>query len=210
MEIKYNGSYRHHIGSLQYLATLTRSDLVYAVQRLATYNNNPNILAWEGIHRIYRYLAHDVIRPIFFPAYSLDLDSPIKVQITKDKEECLTIPNGPALFTDIDLAGDLATRFSYACSIITMFGVIIYIKVIKSQTVFPHTTDAEMYATYIGVHKLRVVRSLFNNMGLHTLANKPTITYGDNAATLSVIESTRITPRVHHFDIPIAYLHFYP
>ena len=44
-------------------------------------------------------------------------------------------------------------------------------------------------------------------MGLHTIVSEPTITYGDNAAALSVIESKRMTPRVRHFDIPIAYLH---
>ena len=72
MERKYHGSYRHHIGSLQYLATYTRPDIVYSVQRLATFNNNPTALAFEGIHRIYRYLAHDIIRPLFFPCAHLE------------------------------------------------------------------------------------------------------------------------------------------
>ena len=45
------------IGSLQYLATATRPDIAFAVNRLAAYTANPNMSHWTAVKCILCYLA---------------------------------------------------------------------------------------------------------------------------------------------------------
>ena len=49
-----------------YLATQTRFDITYPVQRLAEYNSKPTLIAFESIIQILRYLAGDTYAPFRF------------------------------------------------------------------------------------------------------------------------------------------------
>ena len=68
-----------------------------------------------------------------------------------------------------------------------------------------HTTASEMKASYEGVRHLEPVRSLFAFNGFPL--PDPSPLFCDNAAVNAVIDSERMTPRCHHLDIPIAFLH---
>ena len=43
------------IGSLQYLANVTRPDISYSVSKVARYTNYPNKTHWEALDRVLRY-----------------------------------------------------------------------------------------------------------------------------------------------------------
>jgi hypothetical protein len=51
----YN-SYATLLGQLQYLAMATRPDITFAVNRLAMYMSNPNLLHYSALKRVLRYL----------------------------------------------------------------------------------------------------------------------------------------------------------
>ena len=48
--------YLSAIGSLQYLATMTRPDIAYAVSFLGRFNNNPGPQHWAAVKHLFRYL----------------------------------------------------------------------------------------------------------------------------------------------------------
>lgn len=48
--------YRSAIGQLQYIATCTRPDLSFTVNRLSKYSNKPTQKNWQEVKRIKRYL----------------------------------------------------------------------------------------------------------------------------------------------------------
>jgi hypothetical protein len=49
--------YREAIGSLMYAAIATRPDITFAVSTLSQFLDNPGEAHWEGMKRIFRYLA---------------------------------------------------------------------------------------------------------------------------------------------------------
>ena len=53
---KYNG-YASLIGSLMYLAMVTRSDIAYAVFQLGSYMANPAMSHWTAAKQVLRYLS---------------------------------------------------------------------------------------------------------------------------------------------------------
>ena len=203
--IKHRGSYRKHIGKLVYAAIMTRFDIAYGTQRLSEFNVRPNAPAWEGITRIMRYLAGDIVRPLFYPRVPLDGKTTICAQLTPEKRDCLTLSNFLNLFTDSEYARDPATRHTYFCTNITMLGVSVHFKVKKSTSVLPETTSAEVYASFRGSKYLQPIVSIVRQMGI--IVEEPVQTHIDNQATVCIIASERMTPRSRHLDIPIAYLH---
>jgi hypothetical protein len=203
--VQYKGSFRFWTGKFMFLCTQTRSDIIFATQRLSEYNNAPTSAAFEGIVRILHYLAGDLLRPITFPRTSFTGSSKIvSMASTPDQKLELDLTNLPNLFTDAELARDLATRHSYFCSCITVFGVLIQIKVKKSSSVMQHTTDSEMKGAFAGLKQLIPIRNLFAFNGYPL--PKPSPLFVDNAAVAAVIDSKRMTPRCRHIDIPIALL----
>lgn len=52
-----SNSYTSLIGSLQYLATATRPDIAYAINRLAAYTANPSMTHYSAVKKVLRYLS---------------------------------------------------------------------------------------------------------------------------------------------------------
>jgi hypothetical protein len=51
-----NCNYASLTGSLMYAAIGTRPDIAYAVNRLCSFNNNPDMIHWTAAKRVLRYL----------------------------------------------------------------------------------------------------------------------------------------------------------
>jgi len=48
--------YLSAVGSLQYLATMTRPDIAFAVSYLGRFNHNPGLQHWAAVKHLFRYL----------------------------------------------------------------------------------------------------------------------------------------------------------
>ena len=202
---KYKGAFRFWIGKLMFLCTQTRFDIGFAVQRLSEFNSGPTQPAFEGIVRILRFLAGDVLRPLTYPKKRFNTNDHITWYATPESKYELDIPNEPSLFFDAEFAKDMASRHSYFCNIITVFNVAVLFKVKKSSSIMLHTTDSELKGGSSGVRQLLPVRQLFAFNG-YPLPS-PSQAFTDNAAVHAIVESNRMTPRCKHYDIPIAFLH---
>ena len=203
--IKYKGAYRFWIGKFMFLSTQTRFDIGFAVQRLSEFNTAPTQIGFESIVRILRFLAGDVLRPITYPKRQFDDNDKISWYATPDVKQELNIGNTPTLFFDAEFAKDMETRRSYFCNIITVFNVIVLFKVKKSTSIMHHTTDSELKGGSSGVRQLLPIRQLFSFNGYPL--PEPSQAFTDNAAVHAIVESSRMTPRCKHIDIPIAFLH---
>ena len=125
--------------------------------------------------------------------------------ITPGNDATFIIPNAPTNFNDAELGRCLSTRKSYFCTIIMVLGVIIQMKVKKTEGVMTHTTDSEMKASFEGCRHLIPIREIFMEMGCEIA--EPSFLYSDNKAVVDVIDCGRMTPRCRHIAIPIAFLH---
>jgi hypothetical protein len=204
--IQYKGGYRHHTGNFNFAATITRPDIKYATQRLSEYNHAPSDLSFQSVARMYRYLAYDPHRPLVYsrnkPMSSI---TTLSYEITPGINNTLEISNAPVAFADAELARCLKTRASYLCVIICLYGTMIQMKVMKTDSVMMHTTDSEMKAKFLGSRLLLPIRQVINFV-LPALQD-PSPLYGDNAAVNAIVIGGRMTPRSRHIDIPIAFLH---
>ena len=203
--LTYNGTYRYHTGTLGFAANMTRWDIKYSVQRLAEFNNYPTALAFQSLARIYRYLAGDPHRPLTYPRAAFEDNSRLTYHITPANESELIIPNTPTNFNDAELGRCLKTRQSYYCTIVCVLGVIIQMRVKKTDTIMTHTTDSEMKANFEGCKALIPIRTIFQEIGVKL--EEPSLLLCDNKAVTDIIEGERMTVRCRHIDIPIAFLH---
>ena len=55
-----NVPYINAVGSLMYLATMTRPDIAYTVGVLARFNSNPGQAHWNAVKHLFRYLKGTV------------------------------------------------------------------------------------------------------------------------------------------------------
>ena len=51
-----NIPYINAVGSLMYLATMTRPDIAYTVEVLARFNSNPGMAHWKAVKHLFCYL----------------------------------------------------------------------------------------------------------------------------------------------------------
>ena len=203
--IKYGGGYRYHTGKFNFASCQTRGDISYPTQRLSEYNNAPTTVAFQGIGHMYRYIAGDLLRPLFFPKAKMNEQCYLTYFDGEKDIPGISVPNELQLYSDAELARNLADRKSYLCNVVMLLNVCIMIKVQKSTTIMTHTTDSETKASFAGVRRLQPIRRLLEFMGYP--CSTPTTAHIDNAALDAIISSERITRRSRHLDIPIAYLH---
>ena len=202
--IQYKGSYRFHTGAMQWM-TITRFDIELAIKRISEYNSSPTAVSFQCIGRLSKYLAKDILRPLMYPRGDINGTTTLTALLSKETPVSIEIPNHLSAFSDAEFACHLASRRSYTCVMILLMGVGVYMKIRKTDAIMTHTTDAEMRASFHAVRDLQPLRAQLEFMGFPSPA--PTRLHIDNAAVDSIIDANRITPRVRHIDIPIAYLH---
>jgi hypothetical protein len=56
--IMRNKPYREALGALQYLSVATRPDITHSVSILARFSQNPGIIHWNAVKRVYVYLKY--------------------------------------------------------------------------------------------------------------------------------------------------------
>ena len=112
-----------------------------------------------------KYLAQDVLCPLVYPCKSLLESNKITVMLTPETPISLEVPNLPSLFTDAELARDLATRQSYYCIIVTILNVVVLCKIKKSSKTMIHTTNSEAQASFDRVKQLLPIRAVCEFLG---------------------------------------------
>jgi hypothetical protein len=204
LSLQYKGGYRYHTGKFMHAAVQTRFDIAFATQRLSEYNSAPTKVAFEGIGRIYRYLAQDVIRPLCYPRNNLKDKSLVTMHLSPDNKMELEVSNQLTAFGDAEFARCLSSRRTYVCVVIVILNVAVYVKIVKTS-VMQHTTDSEITAHYLAVRFLKPIRRQFEVMGLPIM--DPSDNFTDNSSVDAITAAGRMTRRCRHIDVPIAYLH---
>lgn len=169
--------YRDAVGSLMYLAIATRPDIAYAVSRVSETLENPTILNWKAVKRIFRYLKGSVELGILYERES------------SDKLEA---------FSDADYAGDLESRRSRSGIVCKFKNGAISWSSRKQSCVVLSTMEAEYIAASEAVKELVWQKRLF----LELLGQSciPTV-YVDNLSAVKLIKNPEFHKRSKHIDI---------
>ena len=174
--------YMQAVGSLGWLAGATRPDIAYAVSLLGRFSKDPGETHWEGVKRVFRYLAG-----------------------TKGLRLCLGGERGVDLtvafdgYVDADFAGD--SQFRSTSGYIFRLGIGAVSWRSKKQTITAlSTADAEFIASAAAIQELLWFLQLLCRL-LRTPVLPPTVLYNDNAAALASFFDDKYRPHSRHIGV---------
>jgi len=145
-----NIPYREAVGSLMFLAVMTRPDIAFAVGQVSRFLNEPSKSHWTAVKRIMRYLAGTKSYGICYQG---------------DCDELM-------VYSDADFAGDTVTRKSTTGYLSILAGAPITWSSHRQGCVSRSTTEAEYIAASTAAQETMWLRMMLTE--LQVISNEPT------------------------------------
>ena len=170
-------SYQEMIGSLLYLATVSRPDIAYPVTYLARFSKDPKQVHYIAVKRVLRYLKGTKNLGIRFNRGEVGL------------------LNGVA-----DASWDVTPGCkSYSGYVVRLGSSLVIWKSKKQSVVSLSTCEAETGAIVDLVKELMWVRGLLTELGFGKCVNYPIKVYSDSQSAIEVINNSTTHCRTKHF-----------
>ena len=150
--------YMQLIGSLLYLAVISRPDIAFAVSKVGQKAQNPTVKDWKTAKHILRYLAGTKHYLSYSPDGNINLEG----------------------YSDADWAGDPCTRRSTSGFVFRLAGAAISWMSKKQPIVALSSTEAEYIAGSLATQEAIYLRTLFQD--LENLSADATTMFIDNQA----------------------------
>jgi hypothetical protein len=178
--------YASLIGSLMYLAMVTRPDIVYMIHRLSAFTANPSKEHMGAAKRVLRYLSgtHNI---------------GITYKGGNDDTEVRFYG-----WTDVDFANDTQDRISISGYIFKLGEGVIMWSSKKQNMVALSSTEAEYTAMAHATREVVWLRNLFEE--LYQPQTLPMILYRDNQSAMAIAQDPQYHARLKHFDIKSHYI----
>ena len=178
--------YINAVGSLMYLATMTRPDIAYATSVLARFNCNPGMAHWKAVKHVFRYLKGTV---------------GLKLEYGPD-------PNiGRGLFQtycDADHGGDKDRGKSTSGYMVKLgCGVVAWSSKLQ-PVVTLSTTEAEYVSGVAAGKEICWMQQLLKEVGYP--AEAPSRLFIDNQSAISVAKNPEHHGRMKHLDLAYYWL----
>lgn len=171
--------YQELIGSLLFLARITRPDIIYAVNYLSSFNNCHSQEHWTAAKRVIRYLKGTINKKI---VYSRGSNQDIQIKG----------------FCDADFASNPEDRRSTTGFVFLMSGGAITWNSKKQPTIALSTTEAEYMALSTAVQETLWL----NNLKKEILPKVPKIIlHVDNQSAIQLAKNATFHNRTKHIDV---------
>lgn len=174
-----NVPYREAIGSLVFLAAVTRPDIAFAVNAVSKFTNEHTAEHWRAVKRIFAYLSGTV-------------DLGIEYRSSGSESKLLG-------FSDADFAGDLETRRSTTGYVFCLANGAITWNSKRQRLVTLSTTEAEYVAASTATRELVWLRKLLSDIGCP--CEEATTLFIDNQSTIKLVKNPVFHKRTKHIDI---------
>ena len=179
-ELADQGLYQSAVGSLQYLSTMTRPDITFAVSNVGKFSSKPTKDHWVAVKRIIRYLQGTRNYGL---KYSYD---------GSNTSTCIG-------YSDSDFGGDTDDRKSTSGYIFQVGGTGISWRSKKQTSVALSTAEAEYIALSQAAQEAIWLRQL--NTDLLCKPQQPTTVYEDNQAAISMSKNPQAHGKSKHIEI---------
>ena len=170
--------YQSAVGSLQYLSTMTRPDISFAVSNVAKFCSKPSKEHWVAVKRIMRYLKGTLNYGLLYKKSKLNT--------------CVG-------YSDADWAGDVNDRKSTSGYIFQVGGTAVSWKSQKQSCTALSTAEAEYVALSQAAQEAIWLRQL--NSDLLSDSCEPTVLYEDNQAAICLSKNPQSHGKSKHIDI---------
>lgn len=175
-----NVPYREVVGSLLFLAMVSRPDIAYAVGVASRYLDNYNETHWRAVKRILRYIKETRSFGLLFQPN----DSYVNKLIG---------------FSDADYAADLDMRRSATGYLFVLNNCTVSWSSKRQQTVSLSTTEAEFIAAAEATKEAMWLRKLLSDIG--HLYDGPTLLNVDNQSAIKLTRNPEFHRRSKHIDV---------
>jgi hypothetical protein len=176
-----NIPYINAVGSLMYLATMTRPDIAYTVGVLARFNSNPGMAHWKAVKHLFRYLKG-----------TLDMKLEYGPDSSLGKDMFIT-------FSDVDHGGDKDCGKSTSGYMVKLGTGVVCWRSKLQLVVTRSTTEAEYIAAGAAGMEICWVQNLLKELGYTPFA--PAKLYMDNQSAMSVAKNPEHHGRMKHLDL---------
>jgi hypothetical protein len=182
---EFKTRYLSAIGSLMYLATMTRPDIAYAVGVLARFNSNPGNQHWLAVKHLFRYIKGTL-------DYKLTYGP--------------TSPSAPLFttYSDADHGGCKDSGKSTGAYVVMMGGGAVSWRSKLQPTVSLSTTEAEYIAAVEAGKEIKWMRNLMLELGYDQSGSS--VLYIDNQSAVQVCKNPEHHGRMKHLDLKYFWL----
>ena len=184
LEYMRNVPYLSAIGSLQYLATMTRSDIAHVVAYLARFNSNPGPKHWEALKHLLRYLKGTLEHKMHYSG-ELGLDV-FTTYCDASHGDCKDTGRSTGGYTTI-MAGGAIGWSSKLQGIVAL-----------------STTEAEFIAAVDAGKEIAWMRNILREFGYGL--DQPSTLHIDNQSAISVSKNPEHHGRMKHLDLRFYWL----
>src|SRR5271170_5132927 len=171
--------YQRKIGSLLYIAVITRLDVAFAVSRLSRFITNPGPKHHEGADQVLHYLKHT-------RSLALQYGGEDHFRVASD-----------ASFADNSI-----DRKSSQAYVMKLFGGVIGWRANKQATVTTSTTEAELLALSQAAKEAMFISRLVKELGIKLEEERIQIQC-DNQQTIKLVtkDVNKLQTKLRHVDI---------
>lgn len=173
-----NVPYKEAVGSLFYLAMVSRPDIAYAVNAVSQYAEAPTKERWNAVKRIIKYVKGTMEYGILFKP-----DEPPSLKA----------------YSDADFAGDRATRRSTSGSVIFAGEAAVSWAARKQKSVALSTTESEFMAASDTAKEVVWLERLLKDL-VSVSVSKPVLLI-DNQSAIRLIKNPELHQRSKHIDV---------
>lgn len=177
-----NAPYRDAVGSLMFLAVVTRPDIAFAVSQVSRFLHNPSEIHWTAVKRIMRYLAGT---------------KSFGIRYQGDNDELM-------IYSDADFAGDIATRKSTTGYLSMLAGAPVTWSSHRQGCVSRSTTEAEYIAASTAAQEIMWLRTMLTE--LQVTSNEPTTLLVDNQSAIRLMKNSEHHKLTKHIDVKYHYI----
>lgn len=173
------------LGSLQYLALMSRPDICFAINVFSQFQSNPTDEHWSGLKRVLRYLqGSKSSRLVYRAGFS-------NILLTG--------------YADADFGNDHEERRSISGSMFTVFGNAVSWSTRKQSLVVLSSTEAEYVSLCEAAKEGIWLSQLLNEIDMKAT---PFVIHEDNIPCINIAEEPRHHQRTKHIDIKYMFLRF--
>jgi len=170
--------YREAVGSLIYIATLSRPDIMYAVSMVSRFLNCYSNVHWNAVKKIFKYLKGTSSYGLMY---------------------CGNKESNVKSYSDVDYAGCLDTRRSTTGYVLIKNGAAITWNTQRQQSVALSTMEAEFMAVCAATKEVMWVKQLLSDTNIYT--DNSLMLYIDNQSAISFIKNCNSHKRTKHIEV---------
>ena len=173
--------FRELVGSLMFLAVVTRPDIAFAVSSVSRFLNCYSNAHWTAAKRILQYLKSTANAGLLYHG-----------------KECKV-----SAFSDADFAGDQETRRSRTGAVLMMNGGPVFWNSSRQSIVTLSSCESEFVAATTAATAVKWCIMLAQELGI--ILEKPTL-FLDNQSAIKLIKNPEFHMRTKHIDVRYKYI----